>query len=96
MEQRKLLKNVLLRNRYNSLYDKWRILMAEFVLDFERPVVELEKRIAEMKAYTVDENVELTDEIRRLEVRLNKLMVDTYSKLTRWQRYQLAKHPDRP
>ena len=70
--------------------------MAEFVLDFERPVVELEKKIAEMKAYTIEENVELTDEIHRLEARLKKLMVETYSNLTRWQRVQLARHPDRP
>jgi len=70
--------------------------MGEFVLEFERPIVELEKKIAEMKAYAVDENVELSDEIKRLESRLQKLMEETYSKLTRWQRYQLAKHPDRP
>ena len=70
--------------------------MAEFILDFERPVIELEKKIAEMKAYAVEENVELADEIKRLEARLQKLIKETYSKLTRWQRVQLAKHPDRP
>lgn len=70
--------------------------MAEFVLDFEKPVVELEKKIAEMKAYTVEENIELTDEIQRLESRLQKLIVDTYSNLNRWQRVQLARHPMRP
>ncbi len=70
--------------------------MAEFILDFEKPIVELEKKIEEMKVYAAEENVELADEIKRLETRLQKLMKDTYSKLTRWQRYQLAKHPDRP
>ena len=70
--------------------------MAEFILGFERPVIELEKKIAEMKAYAVEENVELADEIKRLEARLQKLIKETYSKLTRWQRVQLAKHPDRP
>ena len=70
--------------------------MASFVLEFEKPIVELEKKIAEMKSYAVDENVELADEIRRLEARLQKLIKETYSKLTRWQRVQLAKHPDRP
>lgn len=70
--------------------------MAEFVLDFERPIVELEKKIAEMRAYAVEENVELADEIKRLESRLQKLMQETYSKLSRWQRVQLARHPDRP
>lgn len=70
--------------------------MAEMVLEFERPVVELERKIAEMKAYTMAENVELSDEIQRLESKLQKLMQDTYANLTRWQRYQLAKHPNRP
>ncbi|MFH1943952.1 MAG: acetyl-CoA carboxylase carboxyltransferase subunit alpha [bacterium] len=70
--------------------------MAEFMLDFERPIVDLEKKISEMKAYAVEENVELADEIKRLESRLQKLMEETYSKLSRWQRYKLAKHPDRP
>jgi len=70
--------------------------MAEFVLDFEKPIIELEKKIIEMKTYAVEENVELADEVKRLEAKLKKLMKDTYSKLTRWQRYQLAKHPDRP
>ena len=70
--------------------------MAEFVLGFEKPIIELEKKIIEMKAYAVEENVELAEEVKRLEAKLKKLMKDTYSKLTRWQRYQLAKHPDRP
>ena len=70
--------------------------MAEFILDFERPVIELEKKIAEMRAYSVEENVELADEIKRLESRLQKLMQETYSKLSRWQRVLLARHPDRP
>jgi len=70
--------------------------MSEFVLDFEKPIVELEKKITEMKTYASEESVELSDEIRRLEGRLENLIKDTYAKLTRWQRYQLAKHPNRP
>ena len=70
--------------------------MGEFVLDFEKPIVELEKKIAEMKVYAADENVELVDEINRLENRLKKLIQETYKNLNRWQRYQLAKHPNRP
>ena len=70
--------------------------MGGFILEFERPIVELEKKIADMKTYATDENVELSDEIKRLESRLKKLMEETYSKLTRWQRVQLARHPDRP
>ena len=70
--------------------------MGERILDFEKPIVELERKIVEMKAYAENENVELGDEIGRLENRLHKLMNETYSKLTRWQRYQLAKHQERP
>jgi len=67
-----------------------------FMLDFERPIVELEKKIAEMKEYSNAEKVEIADEIRRLEKKSTKLREQIYSKLTRWQRVQLARHPQRP
>jgi acetyl-CoA carboxylase carboxyl transferase subunit alpha len=70
--------------------------MASFVLDFEKPIVALEKKIADMRAYAAEQHVELTDEIRRLETKLQKLMEETYSKLTRWQRVLLSRHPERP
>lgn len=70
--------------------------MGEFSLDFEKPIVELENKIRDMKAYSIQENVELNDEIRQLEGKLQKLIQDTYKKLTRWQRVQLSRHPDRP
>lgn len=68
----------------------------EFVFEFEKPIVELEKKISEMKELCYVENVEMTDEIARLEKRAQKLRQDIYSKLTRWQRVQLARHPQRP
>lgn len=67
-----------------------------FVLDFERPLVELEKKIAELKAYSSAANVEMEAEIRRLEQKAAKLRKQIYSRLTRWQRVQLARHPQRP
>ena len=70
--------------------------MTERVMDFEKPIIELEKKIVEMKAYSVQENVELDDEVKKLEHKLQKLIKDTYSKLNRWQRVQLSRHPDRP
>jgi len=70
--------------------------MASFVLEFEKPILALEKKIAEMKAYSAEQKVELNDEIKRLETKLNKLMEDTYSRLTRWQRVLLSRHPERP
>jgi len=70
--------------------------MEHFVLEFERPLIELEKKIQEMKDYSLNEDVELSDEIRRLEEKALKLRGEIYSKLTRWQRVQLARHPQRP
>lgn len=70
--------------------------MPGFVLEFEKPIVELEKRIKELKEYSASENVEIAEEIHRLEDKVKKLKVDIYSKLNRWQRVLLARHPDRP
>ncbi len=67
-----------------------------FVLEFERPVVELERRIKEMREYARNEHVELSDEIARLEEKAARLRQEIYSKLSRWQRVQLARHPQRP
>jgi len=67
-----------------------------FALDFERPILELEKKIAEMKALSGSSRIELDDEIQRLEKKVEKLRLEIYSSLTRWQRVQLARHPDRP
>jgi acetyl-CoA carboxylase carboxyl transferase subunit alpha len=67
-----------------------------FALDFERPILEMEKKIAEMKALSGSSRIELDDEIQRLERKVDKLRLEVYSSLTRWQRVQLARHPDRP
>lgn len=70
--------------------------MTGFVLEFEKPVAELEKKIKEMREYALAENVELTDEIEKLEEKARRLREEIYSKLTPWQRVQLARHPQRP
>jgi len=70
--------------------------MTGFVLEFEKPVAELEKKIKEMREYALSENVELTDEIEKLEEKARRLREEIYSKLTPWQRVQLARHPQRP
>ena len=70
--------------------------MAYRVLDFEKPIAELEKKIGEMKAYAISENVDLGEEIARLEAKLERLIDETYTKLSRWQRVLLSRHPDRP
>jgi acetyl-CoA carboxylase carboxyl transferase subunit alpha len=69
---------------------------AGFVLEFEKPIVELERKIAEMREFASDENVELSREIESLEQKLDRLADEIYSKLTRWEKVQLARHPRRP
>ena len=65
-------------------------------LDFEKPVMELEARIRDMREFAQGENVELSREIRLLERKLERLKRETFSNLTPWQRVQLARHPMRP
>lgn len=68
--------------------------MAKTILEFEKPVVELEEKLAEMRK--VSGNFDLTDEIKLLEDKVVKLKESIYKGLTRWQRVQLARHPERP
>jgi acetyl-CoA carboxylase carboxyl transferase subunit alpha len=65
-------------------------------LDFERPIVELEKKISDMKDFSVGENIQLDGEIKSMEEKLAKLRTEIYSSLSRWQRVQLSRHPRRP
>ena len=69
---------------------------AGYILEFEKPIVELERKIAEMREFASGENVELSREIESLEEKLDKLADEIYSKLTRWEKVQLARHPRRP
>ncbi|ACV75206.1 MAG: acetyl-CoA carboxylase carboxyltransferase subunit alpha [Zymomonas mobilis] len=64
-------------------------------LDFEKPVAELQTRIAELRKATSDE-MDLDREISDLEVKVQKLLRDTYAHLTPWQKTQVARHPERP
>ncbi len=70
--------------------------MTDYVLEFEKPIIELEKRIQGMKELSENESVGLSEEIERLEEKASKLREEIYSKLTRWQRVLLARHPQRP
>ncbi len=66
------------------------------LLDFEKPIVELEEKIAEMKTLAHQSGVEVSDAVKSLEEKLVKLKEETFSNLTRWQRVQLSRHPERP
>jgi acetyl-CoA carboxylase carboxyl transferase subunit alpha len=65
-------------------------------LDFEKPVVELENKITELREFAATSNIEVEDEVARLEKKAEKLRREIYTKLSRWQRVQLARHPRRP
>jgi acetyl-CoA carboxylase carboxyl transferase subunit alpha len=68
--------------------------MAKLVLEFEKPILELEQKIEEMRKYA--DNLDIADEITKLEKKVDQLRRNIYANLTRWQRVQLARHPDRP
>ncbi|HTR82504.1 MAG TPA: acetyl-CoA carboxylase carboxyltransferase subunit alpha [Bacteroidota bacterium] len=68
--------------------------MGKVVLDFEKPVVELEQKIEEMRK--LSDNLDIADEITTLEKKVSQLRENIFSNLTRWQKVQLARHPERP
>ena len=68
--------------------------MARTVLEFEKPIVELEAKLEEMKR--LSEKVNIENEIKQIEEKVRELKEGIYKDLTRWQRVQLARHPDRP
>ena len=65
-------------------------------LDFEKPIIELERKIEELRSFTSDKKVDLKSEIKKLEEKLQKLKKEIYSSLSVWQRVQIARHPKRP
>ncbi|MCA0969831.1 acetyl-CoA carboxylase carboxyltransferase subunit alpha [Halobacillus litoralis] len=66
------------------------------VLEFEKPVVELREKIADLKRLTENSEMDLTDEIVKMEERLEKLEADVYDRMQPWDRVQMARHPERP
>lgn len=65
-------------------------------LEFEQPIAELEAKIRELKLATADVDINLTEEIAKLQGKLQSLTESIFSKLTPWQVSQLARHPQRP
>ena len=65
-------------------------------LEFEKPVAELEQRIAELRAASEGDDVDISNELRRLEVKSSTLLETTYETLSPWQKTQVARHPSRP
>jgi acetyl-CoA carboxylase carboxyl transferase subunit alpha len=67
-----------------------------FVMEFERPVAELEDKLESLKRLDVADQPELAAEIAALEVEIASLKETLYSSLTAWQKVQVSRHPDRP
>jgi acetyl-CoA carboxylase carboxyl transferase subunit alpha len=65
-------------------------------LDFEKPVAVLDARIAELEEAAGESEINVSAEIGKLRGKADKLLVDTYAKLTPWQKTQVARHPERP
>lgn len=65
-------------------------------LDFEKPVAALEARIRELQDTADESEIDASSEIAKLRVKADRLLADTYAKLTPWQKTQVARHPERP
>jgi len=65
-------------------------------LEFEKPIAELQARIAELRSTADAGSIDIDSEVARLEAKSDKLLRETYAKLTPWQKTQVARHPDRP
>ena len=65
-------------------------------LDFEKPIAELEGKIAELRHLSDTDGINIAEEVSRLQTRVDKDLRSAYAKLTPWQKTQVARHPDRP
>lgn len=68
----------------------------DFTLDFERPIIDLENQIRELKQASRGPQVDLSPEIQALTSKVEKLLEDIYHNLSPWERTQLSRHPNRP
>jgi acetyl-CoA carboxylase carboxyl transferase subunit alpha len=69
--------------------------MSMVVLDFEKPIIELEERIKELMSFSSERNIDLSEEVQTLNRKLEALKKQVYGNLTAWQRVQIARHPAR-
>lgn len=65
-------------------------------LDFEKPIIELERKIQELEGFAAERKIDLSSEIKRLQEKLERLKKETYANLSSWQKVQIARHPKRP
>lgn len=65
-------------------------------LDFEQPIAELESKIEELRHLPGAADINIADEVAKLQGKAERLLRQTYSRLTAWQKVQVARHPERP
>ena len=65
-------------------------------LDFEKPILELERRLQELKAHSREHDVDLDSEVEAIEAKLRDTRRQVYGNLSAWQRVQIARHVQRP
>ena len=70
--------------------------MADFYLEFEKPLSELKRKIAELENFSKSSNIDVSNEINALTVKLEEMTKDIYTSLSPWQRVQMSRHPERP
>lgn len=70
--------------------------MANNIMDFEKPIVELEAKILELQKFTAEKGIDFSDEIKSLEAKAAKLKQEIYANLTPWQKVLISRHMDRP
>ena len=68
----------------------------KYIYDFEKPLDDIQVKINELKTTSIKTGVDITLKLNDLENRLKEESIRIYSSLTRWQKVQLARHPDRP
>lgn len=66
------------------------------LLEFEKPIADLEAKLADMKTLAEQSNVDVSDAVKKLEEKIHTLKEETFNNLTRWQRVQLSRHAERP
>ncbi|WP_033923123.1 acetyl-CoA carboxylase carboxyltransferase subunit alpha [Sphingomonas sp. 37zxx] len=69
--------------------------MASF-LDFEKPIAELQGRIDELRDTAAGGELDIDAEVKRIQVKSDRMLRETYARLTPWQKTQVARHPERP
>ena len=70
--------------------------MAKHYLDFEAPLKVLEDKITSLKSTSINTGVDVSSQVKQLEKKLDQTRIELYSNLSRWERVQLARHPERP